>query len=231
MDTIVMYGNCKILSRIQQPYTLLDPAGTEGFPGTVSTTVSYLISDPFKIWSIMLGKVTYTLERNATWNININAIPSTETPTLLELWSIPRISRSRCSLCSIPCLQVCGYRRQINSNWWTPRCWQYSDGLSKSKIYQFKYFRNYSGRILRHWWAMSDNFGLFKDTSHLELHPGCIGFDNCWLFDEMKDQKPAFSMWSTNSGIKLVKPLLSWLLEMKQVNADLIYSLISLLCR
>lgn len=30
-----------------------------------------------------IGKITYTLERNATWNININAVASAETPIML----------------------------------------------------------------------------------------------------------------------------------------------------
>jgi aldose 1-epimerase len=55
---------------------VLDPAGTEGFPGTVSTTVSYCLSfDAIN----EIGKITYTLERNATWNINISAVASAET--------------------------------------------------------------------------------------------------------------------------------------------------------
>jgi len=31
----------------------------------------------------------------------------------------------------------------------------------------------------------------------------CVGFDNCWIFDKRSLEKPAFSAWSVNSGIRL----------------------------
>ena len=46
-------------------------------------------------------------------------------------------------------------------------------------------------------------FKLFKrQLTSGTIHPGCVGFDNCLLFDEAQDLKPAFSMWNNNSGIK-----------------------------
>jgi galactose mutarotase-like enzyme len=32
---------------------------------------------------------------------------------------------------------------------------------------------------------------------------GCVGFDNCWIYDHNTGVKPTFSVWSVNSGIKL----------------------------
>lgn len=32
----------------------------------------------------------------------------------------------------------------------------------------------------------------------------CVGFDNCWIYDENDGKKPVFSIWSVNSGIKCV---------------------------
>ncbi|KAJ7682647.1 galactose mutarotase-like protein [Mycena polygramma] len=32
---------------------------------------------------------------------------------------------------------------------------------------------------------------------------GCVGFDNAWVYDNNDCQKPVFSIWSVNSGIKL----------------------------
>jgi len=32
---------------------------------------------------------------------------------------------------------------------------------------------------------------------------GCVGFDNCWIYDDNNGETPAFQMWSVNSGIKL----------------------------
>ncbi|KAF9476498.1 galactose mutarotase-like protein [Pholiota conissans] len=32
----------------------------------------------------------------------------------------------------------------------------------------------------------------------------CVGFDNCWVFDNVDEKKAAFSMWSVNSGIKFL---------------------------
>ncbi|KAF9057698.1 galactose mutarotase-like protein [Panaeolus papilionaceus] len=47
-------------------FSLVDPSGTEGFPGTVKTTV------------------VYTLERNAQWKISIKATSSALTPIMLS---------------------------------------------------------------------------------------------------------------------------------------------------
>lgn len=33
---------------------------------------------------------------------------------------------------------------------------------------------------------------------------GCDGFDNCWIYDNNTEDKPVFSLWSTNSGIRCV---------------------------
>jgi aldose 1-epimerase len=32
----------------------------------------------------------------------------------------------------------------------------------------------------------------------------CIGFDNCWIYDDNTTDEPVFSVWSTKSGIKSV---------------------------
>ncbi|KAF4619448.1 hypothetical protein D9613_005351 [Agrocybe pediades] len=61
-------------------FTLLDPAGTQGFPGTVLTTV------------------TYTLERKSTWNINIHAVASAKTPIMLSghhYWNLEAYQESQ----------------------------------------------------------------------------------------------------------------------------------------
>lgn len=45
-----------------------------------------------------IGKVTYTLERNATWNININAVASAETPIMLSghhYWNLEAYQESQ----------------------------------------------------------------------------------------------------------------------------------------
>jgi hypothetical protein len=44
----------------------------------------------------------------------------------------------------------------------------------------------------------------------LYFYIGCVGFDNCWLFDNVDDKKAAFSLWSVNSGIKFVNKLRSF---------------------
>jgi aldose 1-epimerase len=38
---------------------------------------------------------------------------------------------------------------------------------------------------------------------------GCVGFDNCWIYDKNDEKDPVFSIWSVNSGIKLVDTPLS----------------------
>lgn len=55
---------------------------------------------------------------------------------------------------------------------------------------------------------------------------GCVGFDNCWLYDELKSENVKFSIWSLNSGIRFVfGPLIfcKWLLS---ISKDLMLPLI-----
>ena len=45
-----------------------------------------------------IGKVTYTLERKATWNININAVASAETPIMIighHYWNLEAYQESQ----------------------------------------------------------------------------------------------------------------------------------------
>ena len=39
-------------------------------------------------------------------------------------------------------------------------------------------------------------------TDKRAAYVGCVGFDNAWIYDVPADDTPAFSIWSTNSGIK-----------------------------
>jgi galactose mutarotase-like enzyme len=32
---------------------------------------------------------------------------------------------------------------------------------------------------------------------------GCVGYDNAFIFDNNTGTSPAFSLWSTNSGIRM----------------------------
>lgn len=52
--------------------------------------------------------------------------------------------------------------------------------------------------------------GAFQSTSSFLFwlnvsSKGCVGFDNCWLFDKNDFKKPVFSIWSVNSGIKYLR--------------------------
>lgn len=66
-------------------FSLVDPSGTEGFPGTVKTTVwspcSVLETQRTANSDV---KVVYTLERNAQWKISIKATSSALTPIMLS---------------------------------------------------------------------------------------------------------------------------------------------------
>lgn len=151
-------------------FILLDPADTEGFPGTVSTTV------------------TYTLERNATWNININAVASAETPIMLSghhYWNLEAYQESQ---------DLNAHYAQFHASRFVA-----TDG----NLIPTGELRTVNNTPMDFRKARSVGLSILEISSGEFCGTGCVGFDNCLLFDKVKDQKPAFSMWNNNSGIKL----------------------------
>jgi aldose 1-epimerase len=154
-----------------------------------------------------IGKVTYTLEPNATWNININAVASAETPIMLSghhYWNLEAYQESQ---------DLNAHYAQFHASRFVA-----TDGnliptgelrIVDNTSMDFRKAKSVGLSILETTPGEFCGTGVFfsgssrlEDNSRLELHPDCVGFDNCWLFDEVQNQKPAFSMWNNNSGIK-----------------------------
>lgn len=157
-----------------------------------------------------IGKVTYTLERNAVWNININAVASAETPIMLSThhyWNLESYQESQDLkahyvqfhasrfVATDGNLIPTGELRTVDN---TPM------DFRKAKSVGLSILETTPGEFCGTGVFFSFFFGssFLEDNSHLDLHSGCVGFDNCWLFDEVQNKKPALSIWNNNSGIK-----------------------------
>ncbi|KAF8076540.1 galactose mutarotase-like domain-containing protein [Lyophyllum atratum] len=151
-------------------FTLMDPDGAQGFPGTVVTAV------------------TYTLERKSTWKISINSIATKQTPIMLSghhYWNLEAYQETQ---------DLVGHHAQFDASKFVA-----TDGtlipngqltdVSETPM-DFREAKSIGGSI------NATAAGAFCGT-------GCVGFDNCWVFDKNDSKKPVFSMWSVNSGIKL----------------------------
>ncbi|KAF8906824.1 galactose mutarotase-like domain-containing protein [Gymnopilus junonius] len=151
-------------------FSLKDPNGTEGFPGTVKTLV------------------TYTLEPKSTWKISIHATASASTPIMLS-----------------------------GHHYWNLEAYQESEDLN-AHFAQFEASRfvetdgaliptgkltSVQGLPLDFRRAKSIGESIPATAAAQFCGTGCVGFDNCWLLDSVNEKKPAFSIWSNNSGIKL----------------------------
>ncbi|KII95246.1 hypothetical protein PLICRDRAFT_48209 [Plicaturopsis crispa FD-325 SS-3] len=151
-------------------FTLVDPAGMQGFPGEVNTTV------------------TYTLEPKAIWNITIHATASEETPILLSghhYWNLEAYQETQ---------DLSGHFAQFNS----------------SRILGIDSLEVPNGTIIDVNGTAADfrqgkslGTAINETTAGEYCGPGCVGFDNCFLYDDNDGTKPIFSLWSNNSGIKL----------------------------
>ncbi|KAF9569343.1 galactose mutarotase-like protein [Agrocybe pediades] len=151
-------------------FTLLDPAGTQGFPGTVLTTV------------------TYTLERKSTWNINIHAVASAKTPIMLSghhYWNLEAYQESQ---------DLNGHIAQFQASKFVA-----TDGnlIPTGKL------TSVAGTAMDFRKAKSIGKSIPDTAAAQFCGTGCVGFDNCWIFDKVQEKSPALSIWSVNSGIKL----------------------------
>ncbi|KAH9482386.1 putative aldose 1-epimerase [Psilocybe cubensis] len=152
-------------------FTLVDPAGTQGFPGTVLTTV------------------TYTLEPKSTWNIKIHAVASAKTPIMLSghhYWNFEAYQESQ---------DLVGHFVQFESSKFVA-----TDGqlIPTGKLTPV------AGTPMDFRKAKSIGASIPLTAQAQFCGSGCVGFDNCWVFDTVdQTKKPKFSMWSVNSGIKL----------------------------
>ncbi|KAL0577070.1 hypothetical protein V5O48_004913 [Marasmius crinis-equi] len=154
-------------------FTLVDPDGKEGFPGFVFNTA------------------TYILDSNSSFKISLRAFATEETPILLSghhFWNLEAYKESQ---------DLLSHFVQFNSSRFVA-----TDG----NLIPNGTLTEVEGTPLDFRVAKSIG-GSINDTAAEQYcgtgKTGCVGFDNCWVYDNNTGKEPIFSVWSTNSGIKL----------------------------
>ncbi|KDR83600.1 hypothetical protein GALMADRAFT_235867 [Galerina marginata CBS 339.88] len=151
-------------------FTLIDPAGTQGFPGTVVTTVAY------------------SLQRKSTWKISIHASASAKTPIMLSghhYWNLEAYQESQ---------DLDSHFAQFQASKFVATDGHLIPNGQLTKV---------AGTPMDFRKAKSIGTSIPETAEAQFCGTGCVGFDNCWLFDTVDDKKAAFSMWSVKSGIRL----------------------------
>ncbi|KAF9008937.1 galactose mutarotase-like domain-containing protein [Cyathus striatus] len=151
-------------------FSLIDPNGEQGFPGTVFT------------------QVTYTLEEKATWDIKMHSKSTEETPIMLSAhhyWNLEGYQETQ---------DLNGHITQFPSSRYVE-----TDGqlIPTGKLV------NVAGTPMDFRHAKSIGHSIPATTKAQFCGTNCTGFDNCWVFDKVEQNKPDLSIWSVNSGIKL----------------------------
>ncbi|KAJ7228515.1 galactose mutarotase-like protein [Mycena pura] len=151
-------------------FSLLDPNGDQGFPGTAITTVDY------------------TLEAKSTWKISINAIASELTPIMLSghhYWNLEAYQETQ---------DLVGHIAQFGASRIIT-----TDG----HLIPTGELTPVGGTPLDFRKAKSIGGSINATAAAMYCGTGCVGFDNCWIYDHNNAKDPVFSIWSVNSGIKL----------------------------
>lgn len=132
--------------------------------------------------------VTYELQKKATWKISMHSVASKQTPIMLSghhYWNLEAYQESQ---------DLVGHHAQFGSSKVIA-----TDGI----LIPTGSFINVEGTALDFRRAKSVG-GSINATAPFEYcGTGCVGFDNCWVYDKVQEKKPAFSLWSVNSGIRM----------------------------
>jgi len=151
-------------------FGLEDPDGMQGFPGAVSS------------------KVTYTLEPNSLWNIRIHSQATEKTPIMLSghhYWNLEAYAETQ---------DLVGHHAQFGAG----------------RVVATDPILVPNGKLIdvggtsldfRKAKSIGESINATKHFGY--CGNGCVGFDNCWIYDDNDGDKPIFSLWSVNSGIKL----------------------------
>jgi len=151
-------------------FSLVDPNGDQGFPGTVTTTIEY------------------TLEAKSTWKISMHSTATELTPIMLSChhyWNLEAYQETQ---------DLVGHIAEFEASKIVT-----TDGL----LIPNGQTTPVEGTPLDFRKAKSIGASINATAEAQFCGTGCVGFDNCWIYDDNDDKKPAFSLWSVNSGIKL----------------------------
>ncbi|ELU45945.1 cellular morphogenesis-related protein [Rhizoctonia solani AG-1 IA] len=178
------------LSKSSVTYHLIDPDGTQGFPGTVQR------------WR----QVTYTLMKQAKWKIEMFANSTKKTPILLSshvYWNLEAYQETQ-SLADHE-LQIEASRVIATDGILVPTgeltnvTGTYFDFRNETRLEDvIDKAVGYCGTGAP--WGDRPR----ANTTCLRMSEiGCTGLDNAWIYDRSAEKTPAFSLYSPNSGIKM----------------------------
>jgi len=157
-------------SKSSVTFSLHDPAGMEGFPGNVNATV------------------TYTLQNQSSWQIDMHATADAETPIMLSghhYWNLEAYQETQ---------DLLGHMIQFNASRLIA-----TDGI----LIPTGNLVDVTGTPADFRQPQSLGVRLEQTKPGEFCGTGCVGFDNCWIYDNNTGTTPVFSTWSTNSGIRL----------------------------
>ncbi|KAF5390721.1 hypothetical protein D9757_002662 [Collybiopsis confluens] len=172
--------------------------GSDGFNSRVwniteqtlnSVSFSLLDADGFQGFpGNVFTTVTYTLQNKSTWDITMLALADQETPIMLSghnYWNFEAFKETQ---------DLVGHFAQFKSSKYVA-----TDGIliPTGELVPVK------GTPLDFNTAKSIGGSINATAAGQTCGTGCVGFDNCWIYDEHDASEPALSIWSVNSGIKL----------------------------
>ncbi|KAF9269596.1 galactose mutarotase-like protein [Marasmius fiardii PR-910] len=136
----------------------------------------------------VFNTATYTLDRDSSFKISLRAWATKETPIMLtghHFWNLEAYQESE---------DLSSHFMQLDSSRFVA-----TDGhliptgdlaTVENTPLNFRKAKSIGGSI--------------NDTAASEYcGTGCVGFDNCWVYDNNIGKAPVLSIWSTKSGIKL----------------------------
>ncbi|KAJ7129517.1 galactose mutarotase-like protein [Mycena epipterygia] len=136
----------------------------------------------------VITTVQYTLEAKSTWKISMNSVASALTPIMLSghhYWNLEAYQETQ---------DLLGHFAQFDSSRIIS-----TNGL----LIPNGNFTPVEGTPLDFRKAKSIGGSINATAEAQYCGTGCVGFDNCWIYDKNDLKDPVFSIWSVNSGIKL----------------------------
>ncbi|KAE9410195.1 galactose mutarotase-like protein [Gymnopus androsaceus JB14] len=173
--------------------------GSDGFnsrvwniTGSSANSVSFSLLDPNGMEGFpgnVFTTVTYTLQNESTWHFKIHALADAPTPIMLSghhYWNLEAYQESD---------DLGAHFVQFNSSKYVE-----TDG----NLIPTGVLGSIEGTPLDFNAAKSLGDSINQTTAGEFCGTGCVGFDNCWIYDDPGlTSTPKFSIWDTNSGIKL----------------------------
>jgi len=136
----------------------------------------------------VVSTVTYTLAPGANWIIKMHASADQLTPIMLSshvYWNFEAYKESQ---------DLNAHMAQFDASEIVA-----TDGI----LVPNGKFTNIEGGLADFRKAKSLGKALAATKPGEFCGTNCVGFDNCWIYNKPQAVRPIFSIWSTNSGIKL----------------------------